>query len=210
MIAELIRTPNQYFTDRIKYPHLRTQAIIVALAGLLTHGWRLGTMQNLGASSTYIEDVLIILTFAGILEFFFWWLALTAVMHLVANALGGDSSYGRLLRLVGYSFLPLLLSGAVWSAGRYIAIQGVTNPPEPPISSSFQYRYESYSRFLDQAAGDPLLLGSLVLGSVFVLAAGYLWLQAVSVAADIDTNSAGIAAGIATVIFLARVFVPVV
>jgi hypothetical protein len=209
MLTELVREPGPYFQERIKYPRLRTQTIIVVLAGLIANAWHIALFFILGASSAYIEDVLLLLTGIGIVEFLAWWVILTGVMHVVANLLGGDSTYGRLLRLTGYGFLPLVISGAIWSGGYYLALQGAA-PPAPPRVESFQYRYESYSQFMEQVAGEPLLLGAIFFGSLFVLAAGYLWLQAVSVSADLETEQAGIAAGVAVVIYVARLFVPVI
>ena len=209
MIRELIQTPREYFSERIKYPQLRMQSIFVALAGLLTGVWRLGVHQDLGAAVSYIEDVLIILMFLSIAEFFLWWIFLTILMVLIANGFGGDATIGGLLRLTGYGFLPLMLSGAIWSIGHYLALQGAT-PPEPPLHAGFQYQYTRYDQFMEQAAGEPFLLGALAFGTLFVLAAGYFWYHAVAVAAEVENNYAGLAAGIAVAIFLGRFLIPAI
>jgi hypothetical protein len=209
MITELVSNPQPYFQDRIKYPQLRYQTIIVVLVGLVANVWHLTLFFTLGASATYIESVLILLTAIGIIEFLAWWVILTGVMHFAAGLLGGDSNFGRLLRLTGYGFLPMILSGAVWSGAHYLALQGL-NPPNPPEVSSFEYRYESYTQFMTQIGGDPLLIAGIALGSVFILASGYLWLKGVSVASGLNDERAGVAAGLAVLVLIGRVFFPVI
>ena len=110
MLTEIVRRPRSYFEQRVKYPQLRPQALIVALAGLVANLWHLALLEALGASVQYVEDVLFILTAAGILEFLIVWIVLTGVMHFLTAMLGEGSSYGRLLRLTGYGFLPVIVS----------------------------------------------------------------------------------------------------
>jgi len=208
MITELVRNPQPYFQERIKYPRLRYQTIIVALVGLVANLWNVSLFFTLGAAATYIESALLLLTAIGVLEFIGWWIILTGVMHVIANVLGGDSTYGRLLRLTGYGFLPMIISGAIWSISYYVSLQGIA-PPDPPEVNSFEYTYESYSRFMSQIGGDPILIGGITVGSLFILGSGYLWLRGVSVAADIEDERAAIAAGAAVLILLARVFFPI-
>lgn len=209
MITELVRNPQPYFQERIKYPRLRYQTIIVVLVGLVANAWNISLFFTLGAAATYVESALLLLTAIGILEFIGWWIILTGVMHVIANVLGGDSNYGRLLRLTGYGFLPMIVSGAIWSITYYVSLQG-TAPPDPPEVNSFEYTYESYSEFMSQIGGDPILIGGITVGSLFILGSGYLWLRGVSVAAGIDDQRAAAAAGAAVLILVARVFFPIV
>jgi hypothetical protein len=205
MLIELVRNPRPYFADRIKYPSIRKQAVIVVIAGMIAHSWRLSLFSILGGSSDYIASILIIFWFGGVVEFIAAWLLLTGIMQFVANLLGGDVSYGRLLRLTGYGFTPLIISGAIWSAGHYIALQD-TFPPPPPLRESFVHKFESYSEFMAQVAGDPAIYGAVALGSLFVVAAGYLWYLGVSVASDLSDERAGAAAGIAVAVYLGWIF----
>lgn len=208
MLAEIVRRPRSYFEQRVKYPQLRPQALIVALAGLIANLWHLALFDTLGASVQYVEDVLFILTLAGILEFLLVWIVLTGVMHFLTAILGDGSSYGRLLRLTGYGFLPVIVSGAVWSVGYYLAMRGA-NPPAPPQTPGFEGRYVAFSEYMAQSAQDPVLLAAMAIGSVFLLAAGYLWWQGITVVADIDEERAGAIAGVALLLLLLRVFLPV-
>lgn len=205
MLTELARNPRPYFAERVKYPRLRRQAIIVVIAGMVAHVWKLTAVNTLGAASDYIVDILIILWFAGVMEFVIAWLVLTGIMQIVSGLLGGDTSYGRLLRLTGYGFTPLIISGAIWSIGHHIALLGA-GPPDPPTRQSFRYGYESYSEYVAQVSGDLVIFGSVVVGSIFVLAAGYLWYQGVSVASELEDRGAAITAGVAVAAYLGYVY----
>ena len=207
MLAEIVRSPRSYFEQRVKYPQLRPQALIVAVAGLVANLWHLALFETLGASVQYVEDVLFILTVAGILEFLIIWIVLTGVMHFLTAILGEGSSYGRLLRLTGYGFLPAIASGAVWSVGFYLTMRGAS-PPNPPQTPGFEGRYIVYSEYMAQSAQDPILLAALAVGSLFLLATGYLWWQSITVVADIDEERAGAVAGVGLLLLLLRVFLP--
>ena len=206
MVMELATDTRGYLAERIKYPRIRWQVMIVLLAGLVANLWRPSLIVGLGAPSEYIADVLIILTFAGLIEFVFLYLGLTAVMYVVTGMLGGDTSYGRLLRVTGYGFIPLIVSGAVWSVGYYITFTNV-GAPNPPVSASFYGRYESYTAFLAMGSGDLVLYGAIAVGSMFVLVAGYLWYQAIAAATELERDRAFVPAAIAMGLCFVWVFV---
>lgn len=209
MVTELATDPRGYFAERIKYPQLRRQVAIVLVAGLVANLWQLALLFGLGASSDYIADVLIILTGVGLLEYLAVWLVLTTVMSLVAGFLGANTSIGRLLRLTGYGFVPLVVSGAVWSIGHYLTYTGV-GAPNPPEAASFYYRYQTYSEFIARGSGDLVLYGSIAVGSAFVLLAGYLWYQAIATATELESDRAAIPAAVATGLAFVWVLVSVV
>jgi hypothetical protein len=208
MLTEIVRSPRSYFEQRVKYPQLRPQAIIVALAGLVANLWHLALFDTLGASVQYVEDVLFILTVVGVFEFLLIWIVLTGVMHFLTAMLGDGSSYGQLLRLTGYGFLPVIVSGAIWSVGFYLTMRGA-NPPRPPRTPGFEGRYIVFTEYMAQSAQAPILLAAVAVGSVFLLAAGYLWWQGITVVSEIDEERAGAIAGVALLLFLVRVFVPI-
>lgn len=205
MIREIITDPEAYFEERVKYPSVRIQLVVVVLAGLAANVWRPAIIQELGGASMYVDDVLLIFTIAGVIEFLLWWAILTALMVLIANQLGGDGRIAELFRLTGYGFLPMIVGGLIWSGGYYWVLQGVASPGAPR-QSGFQYEYESYAEFFEAGAGDPLLLGILAVGSIFVLASGYLWLLGVKVAAEVDRNEAAIAVAPAVILLLLMTF----
>jgi len=208
MFPELITTPESYFQERVKYPTLRPQALIVVIAGFVANVWYLSLFNRIGAAAVYVRDVLYIMPFAGVLEFLIVWLVFTALMHFLALMVGGDSSFGQLLRLTGYGFLPMIVGGAIWSLGYYLAVAGAT-PPEPPVVPSFAARYEVFTAYMAPSYSDPVLIGALVLGSAFVLGSAYLWGQAISVVSGLDRDrSFAIAAGVG-MIYVVRVLLPV-
>lgn len=209
MIIDMVRSPRAYFEERIKYPRLRWQSVIVILAGVAANIWYFTLLDVLGAGSALIEDVLLILPFFGIVEYYLWWWLLTGLMQFVASMLGGETSYIRLLRLTGYGFLPMIIAGLVWSAGYTIAFDNPI-PPERPEVNSFPSKYAEYTKFMEQFAGNVNIIAGLVVGSIFVLVSGYLWMRAITVATDLDDDRAGIAAGVAVLVLLVRVFFPVV
>lgn len=206
MVTELARDPQGYFAERVKYPQVRRQVVIVAIAGLIANLWQPALLYGLGATSDYIADVLLILAFVGVLEFIAVWLLLTGVMYFVTGLLGGDTNFGRLLRVTGYGYIPIWISGAIWSVGHYLVLTDV-GPPEPPVSGGFYYRYDVYTDFIAQGSGDLILLGSILIGSAFVLASGYLWFQAISAETELDTNKALVPAAIALSLTYVWIFI---
>lgn len=205
MLTELVREPEAYFAERVKYPTLRWQTVIVVLAGVIAHIWRLTTYSILGASSEYIGDVLLLFWLGGVIEFIVLWILLTWVMSFVAGLLGEKVRFGRLLRVSGYGFVPIIVSGAIWSAGYYIALQDVV-PPEPPTRDGFRFQYEVYAEWITQIAGHPALFAAAGLGSLFVLVAGYLWYQAILGVTEHEGESAAIPPGVAVAIFIGWTF----
>ena len=206
MFPELLTDTTSYFRQRVKYPTLRAQVIMVTLAGLAANAWRIALLVTLGAAATYVEAPLYITTAIGLIEVFVLWGLGTAVVHLVASSLGGDSSYGQLLRLTGYGFAPIVVGGAIWSAGWYLALQSV-EPPAPPGDRRFVAAYVSLQNYLGQAAGDPVLLAGLAIGAVFVAVGGCFWYRAVRVVTGIGEGPAAIAAGLPLAAYVAWEFV---
>lgn len=205
MIRELLTDPEAYFEERVKYPRVRTQLILVVIAGIAANLWRPVIITELGAASIYVDDVLLIFTIAGVLEFLLWWFVLTGIMLVVANLLGGDGRFAELFRLTGYGFLPIIASGLIWSAGYYWVLRTAA-PPEAPRQPGFQYEYEIYTDYFAQVATDPLLLAVLGVGSVFVLAAGYLWTVGVTVVASLERDRAAVAVAPVLLVLLVWTF----
>lgn len=209
MVTELVTNPERYLAERVKYPRIRWQIVIVVVAGVVANVWKPALIFQLGAAAGYVADVLIILAFVGVLEFVAVWLVLTGVMSVVSGVLGGDASYGRLLRVSGYGFVPLVASGLVWSVGHYVTL-GDAGSPEPPLRAGFYHQYQSYVEFTARTAGDPVLYGAIAVGSVFVLASGYLWLRAIAAATDLDEREARVTAVVTVGLCLAWIFVSMV
>lgn len=212
MFPELFVTPTAYFEERVKYPKLKVQFVIVVLVGLIANLWRVRVIQQLGAAASYVEDILYIFVMVGIAEFILWWLILTFIMHVLAIFLGGDSSYGDLLRLTGFGFWPMIIMGAVFSGGWILALRDAPPPEAPPRVPSFRQRFQVYNEWLVDTANvytDPVLLASLLIGSLFVIGAGILWIRAVQVVTGLDEPRAAIAAGVPVLILLFRIFQPI-
>lgn len=189
MIRDIITDPDAYFEERIKYPRLRTQLTIVVAVGLIANLWRPAIISDLGAASIYVDEVLLLFTIVGVLEFLLWWVLLTGLILVVVRVLDGATNFASLFRLTGYGFLPLIPAGAIWSGAYYWVLSGA-GPPEAPRQPGFQYEYEIYAEYFAQTAGDPVLLGALAVGSIFVVAAGYLWVVGVTVATSLERDRA--------------------
>jgi len=209
MFPELLTDTTSYFSERIKYPSLRTQTIVVVLAGMAANVWRISLLATLGAATIYVESPLYITTAIGIVEVFLLWGLGTGFVHLIVSSLSSDSSYGRLLRLTGYGLVPTVVGGAIWSVGWYLALQNV-GPPAPPEDRRFVAAYRSLQNYLGQAAGDPVLIAAIAVGSVFVAVSAYFWYRAIRVATDIDEGPAAIAAGLPLAVYAIWEFVQVI
>ena len=214
MIRQLISRPDEYLRERIKYPRLRAQVLIVLLAGVAITAWRVSLYVTWSGSAQYITDPILMLTVGEIGMVVIAWLLLALIWHYLATFFGDGTSYGRMLRATGYGFAPLIVAGTVWSAGYGYALANAPNPPQPPDvagpqSPGFQHYYAQYEDFVVQVQDDPLVLVALGIGALFVLWAGYLWQRAVLVAGETSERVAGAAALLGMTVFLLRAFAPI-
>ena len=214
MVRRLITDPDEYLRERIKYPRLRTQVLIVFLAGVAITAWRLSRYVIWRGAAQYITDPILMLTVGEVGLVVIAWLLLALIWHYLAAWFGGGTSYGRMLRASGYGFAPLIVAGAIWSTGYGYALANASNPPQPPDiggpqSPGFQHYYAQYEEFVVQVQDDPLVLVALGIGALFVLWAGYLWQRAVLVAGETNERVAGVAALLGMTAFLVRAFAPI-
>ena len=213
MDLRILREPEEYFRDRVKYPRLRMQVMVVLLAGIAITLWRPSLYYFWSGSAQYITDPILMLTFGEITAVLLLWLILGLIWHYMAQFFGGDSNYGRMLRTTGYGFFPIIIAGLIWSAGYAYTLSNAPNPPQPPQlagmqSAGFQHYYAQYEDFVGQVHDDPIILVAIGIGSLFVLWAGYLWQRAVMVSGDTNEKVAGAAALLGMSVFLLWAFMP--
>ncbi|MFB6138217.1 MAG: Yip1 family protein [Halobacteriaceae archaeon] len=219
MFPELFTQPTNYFEERVKYPRLKVQLGIVALVGLAANFWRLWLRNQLGGNARVFEGLLVIFTGVGVIEFVVWWLVLTFVMHVLATFLGGRSKYGDLLRLTGFGFWPMILSGIVFSLGWMQALGPYTSGAETLgqragnlRNTSFRQTFQEFNLWLVKDVSvysDPALIAAVAVGSFFIIASGVLWVRAVQVVTGLEEPRAALTAAVPVLILMFRVFQPI-
>jgi hypothetical protein len=67
-----------------------------------------------------------------------------------------------------------------------------------------------FNEFTAQAAGDPILIGTTILGCLFVLVTGYLWAAGLVTASDISRRDGLVVSGITVGVYILWKLVAVV
>lgn len=162
-------------------------ALIVGLAFLSqTYGLYLA----LGANYLEQIDLLIIFGLYRLTEGFLLWGFFTAAVYIVSLPLGGTPLLGHVLRVIGWGLPPFVLSALVWGGGRYAALREGTYPEYEPFG--MEQEWTKLNEYTAQATGEPMLVGSTLLGGVFLLVSGHIWANGVTTACDLDRRRAQI------------------
>ena len=208
-MRQLLSDPDTFFERETRQGRLRGPVLVVSLVGISF------ALQSV-AIFVAVEDALdinSILTVNGILfilEPFFAWGVLTILFFVLAKIWAPTVNFGRLFRLTGWGFLPVVLSGIVWSIGSYLAFRGRT-VPEHVRRGLLESEREGYEILLEEASADSTLLVGLIVGGLFIFAAGYFWTYAVAYSTDLPRRKIILVTAIPTLLYfvwsVTRIFI---
>lgn len=142
------------------------------------------------AATEWVIDLVVIL-WVGYIG---WGLALWAlasfVLYVLSSLVGGKPLMGHIVRVVGWGMVPLVPAGVVWSAGKYLVYEEYTLS-EPNFSDVAQQN-AVFTDYTAQAAGDPLLVGTTVLGCLFLVGTAYVWTAGLVTASALPRRKAAL------------------
>jgi hypothetical protein len=129
----------------------------------------------------------------------FLWIVFSIVFYGIAVTLGADILIGRVFRLSGWAFLPLVLSGLGWAVGRWIVLDSAAVPDF--TSGVLGEELEAYGQIVAQHAHP--LVAVFLLGSVFIIASVYLWTHALRKSGTLSRRTALISTAIPVLTYVA-------
>lgn len=198
MSFELIVDPDRFFQRQLETDDLRGPVSVVALlgvvGGLTAIYLAVRATSNLEGGAgvvTAITTFVVALT-AMVLPFILW-LAFSLVLYVGTLAFDGNGSFRRTFRLLGWGFVPRLLSAVIVAGATVVAAQTV---PAPETA-------EHVARFRTAVNENSIRTTARVLHSVFVLWSGFLWMFALKHARRITLLQAAVISGILTTVLIA-------
>ncbi|ELY41801.1 YIP1 family protein [Natronorubrum tibetense] len=150
----------------------------------------------LALGPAYLEqiDLLIIFGLYRLLEGILLWGFFAAGIYLVSIPLGGTPLFGHVIRVVGWGLFPFVPAAIIWAAGRYYALRAVTYPDWEPFG--MEQEWAKLTEYTGQTAGDPILVGTTLLGCGVLLASAHVWVNGVTTACDLDRRRASVVVAI--------------
>lgn len=184
----LVTDPDAFFENKSRSGRLRVPTLIVLLAGFALALQSIAVFLAL-EDGIRVNNALTVEGMLAIIEAVLFWLAVTVVFYVLARIFTSRIQIGRLFRLVGWGFFPFLFAGIIWAIGRYVVFQG-KSVPEWVTLGQLAAEQEGYGELFAEVAGDPVLVGTAVAGSLFVLLSGYLWSYAILHSSNIGKRKA--------------------
>ncbi|WP_226022473.1 Yip1 family protein [Halomicrobium salinisoli] len=201
-MKSLLTDPDRFFADESTDPDLLFPSIIVVAAGLLGALSQLPMLeyvdQSLTGTAAGASSLIYVSTLVGaVVGPIVIWLIVTAFFYGVATmAFDGEGSFVDTLGLVGWGYVPAVLSGLLSVFGYYWVFS--TRPPES-ISDP-----RMVQTFLQDLQGIPEIRALIAVGILFTLWQGVIWAYAIKQGLDVSLREGAITAAlpvVATVLF---------
>ncbi|MFC7141503.1 YIP1 family protein [Halosimplex aquaticum] len=209
MVIRLLTDSEDYLERKSAVGRIYEPGVIVALVALSFSLHPIAFSYALGPrESEWVLDLLTVLWIGHLVWGLALWGIFTAALYVLSSLIGGRPLMGHLTRVVGWGMAPLILASLVWAGGKYLVYRdaALSEPPYPGI----EHENKVFNEFTAQAAGDPLLIGTTILGCLFVLVTGYLWAAGLVTASDISRREGAIVSGITVGVYVLWKIVAVV
>lgn len=194
----MFTNPEEFFERQARQGTYKGPGIVLFVTGLAFALQHVATYYTLGPGRTEFVSVFTILFTAQLLEPLLLWVAFSIAFYGIAVSLGGDVLVGRVFRLSGWGFLPLILAGLTWTVGRYVALRSASVPDFTP--GVLAEELEAYGQIVAQHSGTLVLV--FLAGSVFFVASIYLWVHAIKKSGAITTKTATVSTVIPVVVYV--------
>lgn len=207
MVLGLVTDPDGFFASRADSRALLGPIAVVVLAGIggaLPAAVATVTLDPIPA--TKLSGAVIASSVLAFLQVVVLWIVLGVVVLLLSRVVGGRITMGDTLAAMGWGFLPIALGGAARGLGTYLALQGAEQPTVGGEGGSIgiTFAMRVLRGYLDQAAGEPAFLGSVLVAFGCVAWGGYLWAVGIEhFGEDFDRRDAAIVAGVPAVAYAA-------
>jgi len=118
---------------------------------------------------------------SGLFGAFLLWIVHSGAFYLISNIFAGSGNFRRVLSFVGWGFLPTLISSMIASAVSIFVYAGVSFPEQLTHVQAFLRNVEQSS---------PALHAVTLIGIIFLIWRGYIWVFAIKHACEIDIKEA--------------------
>lgn len=191
-MLDIITDPETFFERQARQGSFKGPGLVLLITGLSFAFQHIATYYTLGPERSEFVSVFTVLFTAQLIEPLFLWIVFSIVFYGIAVTLGADILIGRVFRLSGWAFLPLVLSGIGWAVGRWIVLDSAAVPDF--TSGVLGEELEAYGQIVAQHA-QPLV-AVFLLGSVFMIASLYLWMHALRKSGTLSRRTALISTAI--------------
>lgn len=200
MVTQTLRNPVPFFKHQAQFGKLRLSGVVMLFAGIAYALQSIAVYYALGADRTNLANAITVEFAILFLEPLVVWAIFTVVFYLFAKLLGARIRTGRLFKLTGLGFLPIIMTGLVWSVGHYMAVRGQT-VSDVRVGVLGDER-EAYATLIEQVVGDPILVATTLIGCVFILASIYLWGLAIEYSSDLERRRTIVIAAVPAIAYV--------
>lgn len=185
----LFTNPDAFFSERTDSSGLVPPIAVVIITALLGAISGIPALQAImtavpeRTASPIVYLISMASTFALIL---FFWVGFAVAFHAISFAFESEGRFLDTLVLVGWGYVPSAAYYVLATGINYYVFSNTTFPNDPTAISSF----------VRDLQNKPILIALGLLGIVFTLYRGYLWVFAVKHARNVNLREAAIIVGI--------------
>lgn len=200
MSSRLLTDPEGFLQRQAATGRLVVPVLVSMCVGVALSLQAVGLYASLGQSVDEVVNGVVLLGVYYFAEGVALWLLFSVSLYVGAALLGGHPLLGHLVRIVGWGMPPFVLAGAAWGVGRYYAFRDLT--VDPVDRYGIAHEFTAIDAYTAGAAGDPVLVGTTLLGGAFLAVSGYLWTNGLVRAGDLPRRRAAVAAGVPIVLYV--------
>jgi len=196
---KLLFDPDWFFSEKLKNKiDLKIPFLILLINGIIAAITSILMISKIVSSSPsdmapFMAIGGVIGAVGGILIVYLMWLILSGIFYLLAGLFLSEVEFKRVFEFVGYGFVPVIFSSIIGIVTLYAMLPSMEFSFTDPTLMEM-----SLKKMLE----NPLSQIAQVIGIVFTLWSGYIWVFAVKNATSITTKNALIVVGIPVGLYL--------
>lgn len=195
-ITGVLTNPNAFFSEKmqesidLKIPFLIV-FIVALISGVGGYIMANAVLINIPEAASFASVAAIGGAIGAFVTVFIMWLVYTGIFHGISALLGGTGSFKRSLEVVGYGYIPTILSSIIGIVGMQSLIGNLQN-----------INIEDSAAYAEIVAADPVLQAVSVIGMIFMLWSANIWIFGMKHARSLTTKNAVITVGIPIALYL--------
>lgn len=198
-MLDIITDPAEFFERQARQGSFKGPGVVLLVTGLSFALQHIATYYTLGPERSRFVSVFTVLFTAQLLEPLFLWIVFSVAFYGIAVSLGGDVLIGRVFRLSGWAFLPLILSGFAWAVGRWIVLDSASVPDF--TTGVLGEELDAYGQIVAQHAVPVTVV--FLLGCVFMIVSVHLWAHALRKSGRLSRRTAVISTAVPALVYVA-------
>lgn len=190
-IMKVFTDPDRFFRETADDVKLTHPLGIVTTVGILTMASTVVLMSRVSRAVTSEVGAFtalggVIGAIGGFVGVYIMWVIYSALFHGLSSVFDGEGPFRRTMILTGWGFVPAIFASLVSLVILVVALQGVSFPSNP----------EQIQPFVQRIKRRPIFLVGGILGIVFTIWQGFIWLFAVKHARNLSLQQAAITVGV--------------